>query len=304
MNVLKTITKALIICILIVGVSFTSVSSYFARKEIATLIEGETKSSLNLIPILKSQIFILKEQGVIISGLESIVQKQEYIINQLREQAEATEVQPAPEPEVETKPTYKELKDHNVFIIGCSEGEIDDENARCWTGTGAVIKITDTETYIVTNNHVAGKGYEDVHIYVENDDKNVDAIIVAQHETEDVAVIKVVGTLKDKTAIPGISKVSIQDNVYTVGNPLGVRDVYSEGIVAGYTSTSLLVQMPCIFGSSGSGVYDSNGNLVGLVYALEVYPGFLGIPMARITHTLIVDTISIRPFLYNLGLCE
>jgi hypothetical protein len=60
--------------------------------------------------------------------------------------------------------------------------------------------------------------------------------------------------------------------------------------------------MPCIYGNSGSGVYNSKGELVGLVYALEVYPGFMGIPEVRITHSLIVDGVFIKSFLTDLGL--
>ena len=213
----------------------------------------------------------------------------------------------------ETKPTYAELKSHSVFIVGCS-GDVDvaeklsnfpiGKEGGCWAGTGVVIKETNKETYILTNNHVTGKGQDDVILFVENGDKKVQARIIKQHSFVDIAVIRIPGKLDSKTAIKKIAVVNIQDAVYVVGNPLRVKNVYSEGVVAGYDGVSMLLQMPCIYGSSGSGVFDKYGNLVGVVFALEVYPGFMGIPTARITHSLIVDSTSIRMFLKDLKLYE
>ncbi len=212
------------------------------------------------------------------------------------------------------KPEYNTLKSHTVFIIGCSGGvdvsaklinligDDEDEAGGCWAGTGVVIKVTNTETYILTNNHVAGKQENNPIIYVENEESKIEAEIVKYHDYLDIAVIKVKGQLIGKTPIPGITTVFIQDPVYVVGHPLAVKYVYSEGVVAGYKGTSMLLQIPCIYGNSGSGVYNKDGKLAGLVFALEVYPGFAGIPEARITHALIVDSESIQLFLKDLDL--
>ena len=246
---------------------------------------------------------------LIIEQLEDVAKTQQYIIDQNRDKVEKETGNKST-----TKPTYEEIRSHSVWIEGCSGGADHEdevsfpvgEEGGCWGGTGVVIKTGYNETYILTNNHVSGKGEKDVKLYVENDKthKLVKAVIVAQHKTVDAAVIKIYTTLPGKKAITGIATANIQDPVYVVGNPLGVRDVYSEGVVAGYESESMLLQMPCIYGNSGSGVFDQNGKLVGLVFALEMYHGFLGIPEARITHSLVVDSVSIRTFLKDLGLYE
>jgi len=247
---------------------------------------------------------------LIIEQLEDIAKTQQYIIDQNRDKVEK-EVNGK---KATAKPTYEEIRSHSVWIEGCAGGADHDDEASfpvgedsgCWGGTGVVIKIGYNETYILTNNHVAGKDAKDVKLYVENDKthKLVKAEIVANHKTVDAAVIKIYANLPEKKAITGIATAHIQDSVYVVGNPLGVRDVYSEGVVAGYEGVDLLLQMPCIYGNSGSGVFDQNGKLVGIVYALEMYHGFLGIPEARITHSLVVDSVSIRTFLKDLGLYE
>ena len=247
---------------------------------------------------------------IIIDQLKEVIQTQQYIIDQNRDKVEK-EVNGK---KATAKPTYEEIRSHSVWIEGCAGGADHDDEASfpvgedsgCWGGTGVVIKIGYNETYILTNNHVAGKDAKDVKLYVENDKthKLVKAEIVANHKTVDAAVIKIYANLPEKKAITGIATAHIQDSVYVVGNPLGVRDVYSEGVVAGYEGVDLLLQMPCIYGNSGSGVFDQNGKLVGIVYALEMYHGFLGIPEARITHSLVVDSVSIRTFLKDLGLYE
>lgn len=248
----------------------------------------------------------LKGLLVIIQQLEEIAQANNFIIDQNRLKLEHEYLKT-----LDVPPSYDELKAQTVVIMGCSEVKPEnketsslpiDENTDCWIGTGGVIKITDTETYILTNNHVAGKGIENVSLFVENEDEKVKAEVVKYHIYVDMAVIKVPVVLKNKKAIKGITKANISDEIYLVGHPLGVKNVYSYGVVAGYEGVSLLLQIPCIYGNSGSIVINKNGYVVGLVFALEAYEGVFGLPKARITHALAVDSVSIKSFLKELGL--
>jgi serine protease Do len=165
-----------------------------------------------------------------------------------------------------------------------------------------VVKITDKETYVLTNNHIAGKGTEEPILFVKNEEQKIRATVVKYHLYVDMAVIKIPGKLKDKVAINKISIPSVQDPVYIVGNPLGNNYVYTEGVMAGYLTISTLFQAPCIYGNSGSGIFNAQGDLVGLVYALQQYPGWMGIPEAQITYSIAVDSLSIEFFLKDLGL--
>jgi len=256
-----------------------------------------------------SQQHLLQVKGLllIIEQLEELAKQQAYVIDQNREK---TVVDRQVVKKLE-KPSYELLKSRTVYIVGCSDKVLDEKDriqfglggeGACWSGTASIIKITDTETYLLSNNHVFGKDEKNIHIYVENGKEKVEATIVAYHKYEDIAVAKIPGKLEGKTAMTKISSVKIQDPVYVVGNPLGVKYVYSEGILAGYEDTSLLFQMPCIYGNSGSAIWDKYGNLVGVVFALEMYHGWMGIPEARITHTLSIDSLVIKNFLTDLGL--
>lgn len=216
----------------------------------------------------------------------------------------------------EVKPSYEELKSHSIVILGCADSEIEqqeedskytyplEKNGVCWLGSGSVIKVTKESTYILTNNHVVGFWTVNPIIYIENGEQKIQAEIVKNHPLLDMAVIKINGVLKDKTAVPGYSTVSITDKVYVVGHPLGNKFIYTDGLMAGYVGNDELFQLPCIFGNSGSGIFDKNGNLVSLVYALQGYPGFFGFPMAQITHTLGVAGNDVQKFLKELGLYD
>ena len=122
------------------------------------------------------------------------------------------------------KPTYDYLKSVTVYIEGCvGKDEITDklrmnqmieetDEGFCWSGTGVIIKITDKETYILSNNHVIGKGEVNPIIFVENtDNKKVRAEIIKYADYVDIAVIKLNTILKDKRAIKGIVLANIQD---------------------------------------------------------------------------------------------
>lgn len=217
----------------------------------------------------------------------------------------------------QTRPSYESLKSHTVFIHGCTKENPekvyfpipiikDDKDNYCWAGTGIVVKITEDETYILSNAHVIGRNTVKPTIFIENtsEDDKIQATIIKYHPYDDLAVVKIKGHLKNKTALTKISSVKIQDPIYIVGHPLSVKFVYTEGVMAGYIDGSLLFQAPCIYGNSGSGSWDKDGNLVGLVYAIQMYPGFLGIPMAEPTHAIAVDDISIKLFLKSLNLYE
>lgn len=269
------------------------------------LIIAQTELQETLNEITTNNVVIALDN--IASEMKYLNGSQQFLIDQNRENA--TKINNVVS---ETKkPTYVELKSHSVYIVGCSDKVLSDEDkiqyllgedGGCWVGTGSVIKITDTDTYILTNNHVAGFGEPNVTLYIQNEQSKVKAEVVKNHPYADMAVLKIKGTLDGKTAITKIASVNIQDKVYVVGNPLRNKMTYSEGVVANFIDRDMLLQMPLIFGNSGSGIFNANGDLVGLCYALQMYPGFLGMPMAQITHSICVDSVTIKAFLTDLGL--
>lgn len=57
--------------------------------------------------------------------------------------------------------------------------------------------------------------------------------------------------------------------VYKIGNPLGLRDILIVGRVAGFLKDgTMLIDSTGFKGDSGAGVFDRNGNIVGVISAM------------------------------------
>ena len=208
----------------------------------------------------------------------------------------------------EEKPSYTYLKSITVYIEGeSSEEKIDSKGEKQieiknWIGTGTIIKIEDNTTYILTNAHVAGRYRNNVALFIEDKLQLIEAEVVAYNEKDsiDLAIIKVDRKLKNKREIKGIGTVLPSDPIYLVGHHLGRKYIYGEGVFAGHQGIYNILQIPTAFGNSGTGVCNSKGELVSVVFAINRI-GFFSYDVA---HGLAIDSISIKIFLQSLGLYE
>jgi len=206
------------------------------------------------------------------------------------------------------KPTYKQLKSHTVFITGIvPDRKYEDymiERGRSWVGTGFVFKVSDKYTWIITNKHVAGifanKKGNTTELYIGDSKKErVSARIVRFHPKYDIALLMVHGKLEGKRQVKGLSTAKPQDKVYVVGHHLGRPYIYGEGVFAGYQKSGTLtydvIQVPVLFGNSGSAVFDQNGYVVSLIFAVN------GVNMFWVdgAHGLAVPGEILQDFLVN-----
>ena len=203
-----------------------------------------------------------------------------------------------------TKPTYEQLKSHIVYITGIVPNKKYEnymiERGKSWVGTGFVFKVSDKYTWIITNKHVAGifanKEEETTELYIgDTKEERVKAKIVRFHPKYDVALLVVYGKLEGKTQIKGLSMAKPQDKVYVVGHHLGRQYIYGEGVFAGYDRDFELIQVPVLFGNSGSAVFDKNGYVVGLIFAINRATMFC----VDATHGLAVPGRILQDFLVN-----
>jgi S1-C subfamily serine protease len=212
------------------------------------------------------------------------------------------------------KPSYEYLKSVIVYMHGKiayynEEEEIVEDNG--YVGTGTIIKITDNYTYILTNRHMAKQ--QAAQVFVENIDKNdlVRAEILNNSKEVDLALVRVKGKLVGKSAIKGIDKCpQIGDKLFVVGHRMARPYVYSEGLYAGtikwdndkYESGHL--QMPLFGGNSGSGVFNKEGKLVGLIWASSLYAVGGFIPAPDLGYIAMVQIEDINNFLQECGELE
>ena len=95
------------------------------------------------------------------------------------------------------------------------------------TGSGVIIS---TDGYIVTNNHVVD-GADELTVTL-NDNKEYSARIIGADKTTDLALIKIDGKNLPAITIANSDDIKIGEWVLAVGNPLGLNNTVTAGIVS------------------------------------------------------------------------
>jgi Do/DeqQ family serine protease len=139
-------------------------------------------------------------------------------------------------------------------------------------GSGVIISA---DGVIVTNTHVV-KGGVDTQIRVALSDKReYDAKIVSQDERTDLAVLKIEKGGKDFPFLQfaDSDKIEVGDVVLAIGNPFGVGQTVTSGIISALARTEMAQAETQVFlqtdaainpGNSGGALVDMNGRLVGI----------------------------------------
>lgn len=140
-------------------------------------------------------------------------------------------------------------------------------------GSGVVIS---SDGYIVTNYHVI-EGANKISVTVEDENKTYTASVVGYDSNADIAVIKIDDSNMTSAAIGDSDKLETGDDVFAIGNPLGeLGDTVTEGIISspsrdltldGTKMTLLQTTAAINPGNSGGGLFNTSGELIGIVNA-------------------------------------
>ncbi len=141
------------------------------------------------------------------------------------------------------------------------------------SGAGAGIVLT-SDGYIVTCNHVV-TGATSVSVVLA-DGKTLDATVVATDATNDVAVLKIAATGLTVAVVGSSGDLVVGDTAVAIGNPLELGNTVSQGIISSLSrsitmdnNTMDLLQTDAAInpGNSGGGLFNSEGQLIGIVVA-------------------------------------
>ena len=179
-------------------------------------------------------------------------------------------------------------------------------------GSGSGVIIT-SDGYIVTNNHVV-EGGQNIRVCLQ-DGTEYEATLIGTDSYSDLAVIKINATDLPAATLGTSSSMTVGDPVFAVGNPLGVlSSSVSQGIISGLDRTinvdghnMTLMQTDAAVnpGNSGGGLFNANGELIGIVnaksYGLDVEGIGFAIPMDT-AKPIMMDLIDLgyvtgRPYL-------
>lgn len=143
-------------------------------------------------------------------------------------------------------------------------------------GSGVII---DERGYIITNNHVVERaGRIQVVLY---DGTTLPAHLVGISSTDDLAVLKV--TPKGKLTVAALgdsSQLRVGHEVLAIGNPLGITQTVTSGIVSalgrtvGTIPNAIQTDAAINPGNSGGALVDLQGNVIGIPTATAIDPQF------------------------------
>lgn len=141
-------------------------------------------------------------------------------------------------------------------------------------GAGSGVILTN-DGYIVTNNHVID-GASTIKVRLNNEETYAAELIGADSKT-DLAVLKINATNLSPAKLADSSKVRVGNFVIAIGNPLGeLGGTVTEGIISALDREVTIDEEPMTLmqtsaavnpGNSGGGLFNLNGELVGVVNA-------------------------------------
>jgi serine protease Do len=139
-------------------------------------------------------------------------------------------------------------------------------------GSGVIIS---PEGYILTNNHVVD-GATNVKVML-SDKREFKAAVVGTDPKTDIAVLKIEGSGFPSVTIGDSSKVQVGDYALAIGDPFGVGQTVTMGIVSATGRTNLGIEdyedfiqtdAPINPGNSGGALVNDRGELVGINTAI------------------------------------
>lgn len=166
-----------------------------------------------------------------------------------------------PQPLVIKKSGDITVKDNleSVVMLECCGKYTDKEEPDI--GSGVIIS---SDGKIVTNYHVI----EDINqITVTFNDETVykDKVYVLDYDKDlDLAIIKINKTGLKPAVIGDSASAKAGDEIITIGSPYGYRNTITEGIVSAVRSDNIQISAAINPGSSGGGLFDQNGRLIGI----------------------------------------
>ena len=138
---------------------------------------------------------------------------------------------------------------------------------RAAAGSGVIIS---SDGYIVTNNHVVD-GADELTVTLNENSKEYSARIIGADKTTDLALIKIDAKNLPAIVIANSDDVKIGEWVLAVGNPLGLNNTVTAGIVSAKARSmgqgvSSMIQTDAAInqGNSGGALVNTRGELIGI----------------------------------------
>ena len=155
-------------------------------------------------------------------------------------------------------------------------------------GAGSGVIISE-DGYIITNYHVI-EGAENITVTLRDGTTSYKAKVIGSDKDNDIALLKIDATGLSAATMGNSSDLAVGDYVVAIGNPLGqLGGTVTDGIISalarqvtveGKSMTLLQHNAQISPGNSGGGLFNSNGELIGIVNAKDSATEVEGIAFA------------------------
>ena len=156
-------------------------------------------------------------------------------------------------------------------FFGLPNGDGDEPDIRGSLGSGVIVNADEKGGYVLTNDHVVA-GSRDIQVSFA-DGRVLAAKVVGADPESDLAVLRIEGKGLTPITLGQSEKAQVGDVVLAIGDPFGVGQTVTMGIVSALGRNRLGVNRYENFiqtdaainpGNSGGALVDSNGNLIGI----------------------------------------
>ena len=143
------------------------------------------------------------------------------------------------------------------------------------SGLGSGVIIDSKKGYIITNNHVVAKA-KDIKVKL-HDGRELKATLVGSDPASDIAVIKIIANNLTSLKFSDSEKLRVGDFVVAIGNPFGIGQTVTSGIVSALGRSGLGIEAYENFiqtdasinpGNSGGALVNLKGELIGINTAI------------------------------------
>lgn len=143
------------------------------------------------------------------------------------------------------------------------------------SGLGSGVIINNKKGYIITNNHVIAKA-KDIKVKL-HDGREFKATLVGADPASDIAVIKIIPKNLISLKFADSEKLRVGDFVVAIGNPFGIGQTVTSGIVSALGRSGLGIEAYENFiqtdasinpGNSGGALVNLKGELIGINTAI------------------------------------
>jgi serine protease Do len=152
----------------------------------------------------------------------------------------------------------------------------DRERTRKQQGLGSGV-IVSSDGYIITANHVVD-GADEIQVSVTGNKKEFAAKVIGKDKATDIAVLKIQADNLPAITLADSDQLEVGDVVLALGNPFGVGQTVTSGIVSalgrnglpGFNQYQNFIQTDAAInpGNSGGALVDAEGRLVGINTAI------------------------------------